>query len=373
MVTAAVATAAPPNTALVAVIAGNSTHRNEVAHALTSFYRVAGYGDASQALEELERTPPCVVVVDEMVPPFGGLAVVRRLRERQGLRDVPIICTAVMERMRGDPRQLGADAFLGKPFRRSALIRAISGLVNKRVEGAWDSLPAVPRESLKRTIDVFNGISDLIDKGEPLAYRAVQDACAPLVDAVKSNDFKVILSGVKDHDNYSYVHSLRVATFLSLFGYTVGLKGDDLALLASGGLVHDIGKMFIPHEVLNKPGKLVDKEWDLMKSHVARTSDYLRGTSDVPRGVLTIAEQHHEKLDGTGYPRGIGQLNELARMASIADVFGALTDRRCYKPPMAPEEALKIMTEDMKPALDQHLLAMFREMLLDAAAAGPIE
>jgi HD-GYP domain-containing protein (c-di-GMP phosphodiesterase class II) len=369
---AAAANLAGANSAMVAVIAGNPAHRTEVANALTSFYRVTGYGDAGQALRELGRKPPCVVVVDEMVPPFGGLAMVRRLREQDNLRRVPIICTAVAERLGGDPRQVGVDAFLGKPFRRSALIRTISGLVNKKVEEAWDQLPPTPREGLKRTIEVFNGISDLIGNGTPLAYQSVQDACAPLVEAIGSADYKAILSGVRDHDNYSYVHSLRVATFLSLFGYTLGLKGDELSLLASGGLVHDIGKMFIPHEVLNKPGKLTAPEWELMKSHVTRSSEYLRRCNDVPRGVLTIAEQHHEKLDGAGYPRGVGQLNELARMASIADVFGALTDRRCYKPPMAPEDALKIMTGEMKSALDQHLLGLFREMLLDAASTGDL-
>lgn len=359
--------------AIVAVIAGSDGHRTQVANALTSFYQVVGYGDYSRAITELSRTPPCVVLVDEMVPPFGGLAVVRRIRETPALRGVPIICTANLDRMPGDPRQLGADLILAKPFRRSALVRAISGLVNRGVEAGWDDLPPAPRECLTKTIELFNGISDLIEKGEPVAYQSVQAACSPLVEAVQSNNFKPILAGVKDHDNYSYVHSLRVATLLSLFGSTVGLKGDDLSVLATGGLMHDIGKMFIPHEVLNKNGKLVDEEWLMMKSHVTRTSEYLRNSGELPKGVLTIAEQHHEKVDGTGYPHGLSKLNELARMAAITDVFSALTDRRCYKPPMQPEKALTIMTEEMASGLDQGLLALFREMLLDASSGLSME
>ena len=88
----------------------------------------------------------------------------------------------------------------------------------------------------------------------------------------------------------------------------------------------------------------------------------------MPPGILTIAAQHHEKLDGTGYPNGLTgrQLNDLARMASIVDVFSALTDRRVYKPAMDSEKALTIMTEEMGNHLDQKLLRLFRHMLLDA-------
>lgn len=353
--------------ALVAVIAGNEAHRSAVATALTSFYRVAGYADYHKAVADLIKSPPCVILVDEMVPPYGGFTVIKRLREEKRLAGVPIVCTVDTNSFSGDPRHIGADHILPKPFRRSALVRTLSGLVSKAVEARWDSLPEIPREGLKKTVELFNGISDLIDNGEPLVYETVQQACAPLITAVQSNEFKSILANVKGHDNYSYVHSLRVGTLLSLFGYTMGLRGDDLSLLASGGLVHDIGKMFIPYEVLNKPGKLEDKEWLTMKSHVSLTSEHLKKSADMPRGVLIIAEQHHEKLDGTGYPNGISNLNQLARMAAIADVFSALTERRCYKPPLSPEKALAIMTGEMAAGLDQNLLELFREMLLDSA------
>ena len=160
-----------------------------------------------------------------------------------------------------------------------------------------------------------------------------------------------------------------MATFLSLFGHTIGIKGDDLMMLSTGGLVHDIGKMSIPNEVLNKPGRLEGDEWATMQSHVSRTLAALENSSDIPHAVITVAAQHHEKLDGSGYPKGLKgkELNDLARMATIVDIFGALTDRRCYKDPMPPEKALDIMT-DMVGALDMQLLVLFREMLLDATS-----
>ena len=88
----------------------------------------------------------------------------------------------------------------------------------------------------------------------------------------------------------------------------------------------------------------------------------------IPKPVIIIAAQHHEKLDGSGYPHGLkgDDLNDLARMASIVDVLSALTDRRVYKPPMPAEKALSIMTDEMGHHLDQHFLSMFKAMLLDA-------
>ncbi|KIM00507.1 HD domain protein [Paramagnetospirillum magnetotacticum MS-1] len=139
-------------------------------------------------------------------------------------------------------------------------------------------------------------------------------------------------------------------------------------MLASGGLLHDTGKISIPHEVLNKPGRLTEEEFSVMKSHVTETIKFLDLAQDIPKPVIVIGAQHHEKIDGTGYPFGLkgAQLNDLARMASIVDVFSALTDRRVYKPPMAAEVALGIMTDQMSRHLDQNFVTLFKTMLLDA-------
>jgi putative nucleotidyltransferase with HDIG domain len=180
-----------------------------------------------------------------------------------------------------------------------------------------------------------------------------------------------ILRGVKNHDNYTYVHSLRVATMLTLFGHAINLPMHEQKILATGGLLHDVGKMSIPHNVLNKPGKLTDEEFTVMKSHVTASVHQLEASGGIPKGIITIAGQHHEKLDGSGYPYGLegSKLNELARMAAIVDIFSALTDRRVYKPPMLPEEALALMTDQMAKHIDIPLLDMFKERFLDALSA----
>jgi putative nucleotidyltransferase with HDIG domain len=177
-----------------------------------------------------------------------------------------------------------------------------------------------------------------------------------------------MLDSVRNHDNYTYGHSMRVATYLALFGFNLRLPKEEQVLLASGGLLHDVGKMSIRHEILSKSGRLTAAEFEVMKAHVTSSVTYLEGCRDLPKGIMTIAAQHHEKLDGTGYPLGLAgsQLNRLARMASIIDVFSALTDRRVYKVAMEPEAALNLMVGEMASHLDIKLLGLFREMLLDA-------
>jgi HD-GYP domain-containing protein (c-di-GMP phosphodiesterase class II) len=359
---------------VVAVVDGSAERRSQIARDLLSFYQVGLFGDSRRAMAELANTAGVMVLVDQDVPPEGGIAFLQRLREYPILRTVPVVYVADGEGGSGRAMAAGADEVLVRPFKPSALLCAISNLSNRVIEAGWENLAPVHRDALRKTVDAFNGISDLIEHGESLNYGSVTEACRPLVSAVRDQDFRAILAGVRDHDNYSYVHSMRVATFLSLFGYTIGLKGDDLLTLASGGLVHDIGKMTIPYEVLNKPGRLDQDEWTVMRSHVERTVAYLVDHAHVPAAVMTIAAQHHEKLNGSGYPKGLhnSELNELARMASIVDVFGALTDRRVYKDPMSPEKALDIMVHEMAGELDMHLLDMFRAMLLDATAGQDV-
>ena len=360
-----------PHTHRVAIADGNARHRAEVSTALLSFYRVFEYADSSHALKGILPAPPDVLLVGEHLPPDGGIDLVKRLRQDPALQKLPILFIAShagsgsIELM----SRVGISASLTKPYRRSVLLKTISGLVNCQVEQHWESLPLLQRTALKGTIDIFNSISDVIDQGQPIAFAAVSEACQPLVEAIGKNDFKSILHGVRDHDNYSYAHSLRVATLLSLFGYTIGLPEQEQLLLTSGGLLHDVGKMSIPHEILNKPTSLTAAEWDVMKSHVANSVRYLTASAGVPHAIITIAEQHHEKLDGSGYPHQLtaAKLNELARMASIVDVFSALTDRRVYKPPMPAEAALQIMNQEMSGHFDEGLLHLFGQALLDAA------
>jgi response regulator RpfG family c-di-GMP phosphodiesterase len=357
----------------VVVIDGERSHLAELTAGLSPYFNVTGFTDSTRTILFLAENPPGAIVLDERVFPRGGASILAQILALEGLAGAPIICTSETPNSDFFPMALamGACKTFAKPVSLRSLISAIEDAVGRALERTWEDIEPVQRSALTKTVAAFNGISDLVIKGEPLPLGRVRESCEPLVEAVRRDDYKEMLRGVRGHDNYSYVHSLRVATFLSLFGHRIGIKGDDLLTLATGGLVHDIGKATIPFDILNKPGRLQGEEWELMKSHVTRTEAILERSPDIPKAVMTVASQHHEKLDGSGYPRGLKgrRLNDLARMATIVDVFGALTDRRVYKDPIPPEEALGLMQE-MKGELDQHFLALFREMLLDAASLG---
>ena len=354
----------------VCVIDANSGFRKDLAHALLSKYYVTEYSEQGSALEGLVLNPPSVIILDENVRPRGGLALLREIECVPALQHIPIICTATHLRSTflGDAMALGVQTTLVKPFRQSELLKAITNEINGKVEKSWLRLDPNQRLALKASLTAFNTVAELIDQGKPLPYEMIRESCEPVVDVVTSGRYTDMLNGVRDHDNYTYVHSLRISIFLSVFGNAIGIRGNDLLTLEAGGLLHDVGKISVPSSILNSEARLSDEEMEIMRSHVTHTGKYLHPSVGIPRGTRIIAEQHHEKLDGTGYPLGLKgkELNELARMATIIDIFGALTDARAYKQAMDAEKALYVMAQ-MKGQLDQHMLQTFRSVMLDVA------
>lgn len=358
------------NKRLVCIIEPNASHRGQLIKALNPYYELVDFADGFDAINAARKNPPSVILTCE----DKGAKAIDQFYTR--LRDVPHLQTTPVVHILAEDRKYvikeyagsGVKHYIFKPYMRSHLFHAVSELLNKSVEEEWNQLPETQKKALQNSVDVFNGIADALMTGDPVAFTEVKSNVQPLVTAVENNDFKSILTGVRNHDDYTYAHSMRVATLLTLLGSAAGFKNDDQLLLSSGGLLHDVGKMNIPHKILNKPGRLTDEEFEIMKGHVKETVDYLNTVDNIPKAVFIIAEQHHEKIDGTGYPYGLKgkQLNELARMAAIVDVFSALTDRRIYKPAMPAEKAMKIMTEEMSGHLDMHYLKLFKTILYDA-------
>ena len=357
---------------LVVVVGRSPEYRLRVVTTLIHLYRVRQCGTTNAAMRIIAKESPAVIIVDEDAPPLGGRRFIEAFKSTDAAAEISIILSINPEEIFYQPDTSGGDAdfLLVRPFERAVLIQAVSTLVNNRVERSWQVLPILPQTALIETAKIYNGISQsLVDGAAPISFDTVNASCRPLVEAVRNHQFKGILDGVRRHDNYSFAHSIRVATMMALLAHSTGMSQADELLLASGGLLHDAGKITIPHEILNKPGRLTKLEWEIMKGHVDGTMTLLRRAERVPYGVLCIAEQHHEKLNGSGYPHGLVgvQLNELARMAAIVDIFCALTDRRVYKAAMSAETALGIMIEEMAAEIDMHILKLFRHILLDLA------
>jgi len=146
-------------------------------------------------------------------------------------------------------------------------------------------------------------------------------------------------------DEYTYLHSVAVCALMVALGRTLGLDEAACREAGLGGFLHDVGKAFIPHELLNKPGKLSDEEFSQIKKHPELGYKYLSQDPNVPDYARDVCLHHHEKIDGNGYPEGLrsGAITLYSRMAAICDVYDALTSDRPYKRAWDPAEAISAM------------------------------
>ncbi|MCP5103315.1 MAG: HD domain-containing protein [bacterium] len=170
---------------------------------------------------------------------------------------------------------------------------------------------------------------------------------------------------IRKHDFYTYTHSVNVCTFLVTLAQEIGVSDKEvLKEVGEGGLLHDLGKSRVPSQIINKKGKLTNTEWEIMRKHPSLGVDIAHDTRDISEVSLTIIGQHHEKLTGGGYPNGLkgSELDQYANMASIVDVYDALTTNRSYSPARTPMEAGHILLQS-KDEFNIGILKIFIKML----------
>lgn len=150
---------------------------------------------------------------------------------------------------------------------------------------------------------------------------------------------------LKNVNEYTYMHSVAVCMLMVALGRQLGLDTAQIKQAGTAGLLHDIGKMVIPNEVLNKPGQLTDEEFVIMKSHPERGWEILKSCYQVHETALDVCLHHHERVDGKGYPKKLSgdALTLFARMGAVCDVYDAISSDRCYKPAWSPAESIRKM------------------------------
>jgi HD-GYP domain-containing protein (c-di-GMP phosphodiesterase class II) len=178
---------------------------------------------------------------------------------------------------------------------------------------------------------------------------------------LRNKDALVSLARIKSKDEYTYLHSIAVSALCISFGYYLDLEPEQIKALSVGGLLHDIGKVKMPLEVLNKPGPLTDSEFEIMKTHVAHGDCILRETAGIDDSSMCVTRHHHERLDGTGYPEGLRgeQISKFGRIAAIVDIYDALTSERCYKDAIQPSAVIRKLYEWSDSYLDRNLVEQF--------------
>lgn len=177
----------------------------------------------------------------------------------------------------------------------------------------------------------------------------------------RNQDALLSLSLLKQKDDYTFMHSVNVGVFLISFCRGMGLDEETIQEVGVGGLLHDIGKMHTPPDVLNKPGRLTDEEFDIMRGHVTHSKTILEQAPGISTEALQVAYQHHERFDGSGYPNKLegDQINHFGQMAAIVDVYDAITSDRVYHKGMTPHVALKKMMEWSKYHFNPELFQSF--------------
>lgn len=174
------------------------------------------------------------------------------------------------------------------------------------------------------------------------------------------------LVDIKNMDNYTYQHSVNVATLSVVLGVALGLSKTKLIDLCIGALLHDIGKVFVGKEIIQKPGALTDEEFAIIKTHPKLGYEYIKSYGDLKTHCKMIVLQHHERIDGSGYPNGLvkDDINLLARIVSIADVYDALTSDRPYKRAMCPNDAFEFILSKAGTMFDFELTKIFSRIMV---------
>jgi len=208
--------------------------------------------------------------------------------------------------------------------------------------------PEIKQKAIASIKKVYNAISQENSKN---SKKQLKDTIVDLKnmmdiivnDLLAEKNVMIQLVDIKKLDNYTYSHSLNVAILSLVIGISYGLNRNDLYDLTLGAILHDVGKMFIPENLLKKPGPLTIDEFNLVQEHSLRGFNYMRDNLSVNAKSRIISLQHHEKIDGTGYPQKLKdkEINLFSKIVSIADVYDGLTSDRVYRKALPVHEALE--------------------------------
>ncbi|MBL8463216.1 two-component system response regulator [Thauera sp.] len=335
---------------------------------LRPHYRVRAAISGERALHAVTiGTLPDVILLDVMMPDMDGYQVLQALKADAATRDIPVIFVTAMDSVEGETHglALGAVDYITKPFNPDIVLARVRTHIElaKARERLHDENAWLEREVARRTNE-----NALI---RDLSLSAL--AC---------------LAEVRDIETGH--HILRTQSFVELLAhhlaghpdYREALAGERLEIIVRSAPLHDIGKVGIPDSILLKPGRLTSAEFEIMKKHpvigadaitraMAQAANSRSGDGALPGGAFAfmetareIALSHHEKWDGSGYPAGLQgrQIPVSARLMALADVFDALSSRRVYKEPLAPEDVTRIIVAERGRHFDPVIVDAFLEL-----------
>jgi putative two-component system response regulator len=333
----------------------------EIRDFLEEFLQAAGYETetAHSGIEALAKMKLGVdlVLLDVKMPGMDGFEVVRKIREDPEIRDIPVIMVAALGSKEDRIRAVkaGASDFIAKPVDLTEVEVRVNSLIEKKQ--AFDTIKrhrAELEETVeKRTADLRNALQEVVS-----AQEKIRDAHLETIHHL------AVAAEFKDKDTATHIE--RVSHYCRLLAEALHLTPSEVDTFFYASPMHDVGKVGVPESVLLKPGKLDSEEWDVMKQHTVIGSQILTGSSsELIQAGEVIALSHHEKWDGSGYPRGLkgDEIPIFGRICAVADVFDALSSKRPYKKAFSTEETIGTMKESGETHFDPQVFEVFLKNL----------
>lgn len=223
-------------------------------------------------------------------------------------------------------------------------------------------------EEIKKANQLYNNAKLLQEKiltkiqsGEKIKSLDIKNTTDNIVDSIfRNQDALSCLSRLQNKDTYLMEHSLNVSILMSIFAKHLNIDKRIIQELTLGAFLHDIGKILLPKEILYKPGELTPKEFNILRSHVALGLKTLESTPSVSNIAVNMVREHHERLDGSGYPKQLkgNEISKYGRMIAIVDSYSAMTSERPYKTSVHPINAFKVLISESE-QYDEELVDQF--------------
>jgi len=301
--------------------------------------------DGEDALEQVSRVLPDLILLDIMMPNMDGFETCRRLKANKNTRDIPVIFTSALseevDKIAG--LEIGAVDYITKPF--------LQGEVLARIKAHL---------SLKKLRTQIKNQNLILEQKVKQRTQELEETRLQLISSLgRASEFR---------DNETGMHIIRMSQCSKRLAEAAELSAAECNLVFNASPMHDVGKIGIPDNILLKPGRLDEREWEIMKTHTIIGEKILSGnSSELLRTASILARSHHERWDGSGYPDGLKGENipMISRITAICDVFDALLSKRPYKNPWTIEETVAYLKAGRGKHFDPHLLDLFFNCLDD--------
>ena len=299
----------------IMLVDDDDLNRKAVSEMLKEEYRVYVASSGKEALELLEKHVPDLILLDVHMPEMDGYDVISILKQNPKYAEVPVVflTSDADENTEVQGFHEGAIDFIRKPFRKNVATQRIRRILEL----------SYLQKNLKKEVE----------KQTDVAEKRRQS-----VERVSMQMVKALANTIDAKDSYTNGHSTRVAEYSVMLAKRMGYEGEELERLEYAALLHDIGKIGVPKEIINKPSKLTDEEYEIIKTHPGIGGNILNEITEIP-DIAIGARWHHERFDGRGYPDGLKEyeIPEIARIIGVADAYDAMTSKRSYRDVLAQE------------------------------------